>query len=411
MLSIPCANFTGMRTLCEPYANSFFCANFQNHALCLGESQIPYEESICHVCGPSTNSTSESSYKEAKTSEPGESSRAPRDSQSQPSSARRPRPACPLRATPIADRETFMSRHISITLLCDNSLSCGIHTAYLRGTILYPFMILPQFFLSSSSFRLLPVYDYSWRPADPATFRRWAPLSEWDMVRILSRGTSSQMTILRRELPPEMLLVDVVLRANLFPLQHKVQRRGAIMEALFRISEGYYFGSHHLIMAALLHFEEKVHTRRLARVDSMPLLFPRLLCHVLAHMDMAPSPVPSTSRAKGSPSCSVHFRPPQPVPEAASSDAPPVVPPTSESPITIPGPEYRALLASFQTLTTTQTAIMERMDHFQLQQDQQTLILHEIQHHLGLSPPAPPVAVPSTVAGEDPSYPPEEPTT
>ncbi|RVW13014.1 hypothetical protein CK203_103625 [Vitis vinifera] len=72
--------------------------------------------------------------------------------------------------------------------------------------------------------------------------------------------------------------------------------------------------------------------------------------------------------------------------------------------------EYRALLASFQTLTTTQTAIMERMDHFQLQQDQQTLILREIQQHLGLLPPAPPVAVPSTVA-EDPSYPPEEPTT
>ena len=59
-------------------------------------------------------------------------------------------------------------------------------------------------------------------PADPAAFRRWAPLSEWDMVRILSRGTSSQRTILRRELPPEMLLVDVVLRANLFPLQHRV---------------------------------------------------------------------------------------------------------------------------------------------------------------------------------------------
>ncbi|KAL6310867.1 hypothetical protein AAG906_027312 [Vitis piasezkii] len=103
--------------------------------------------------------------------------------------------------------------------------------------------------------------------------------------------------------------------------------------------------------------------------------------------------------------------PPQPVPEAASSDAPPVVPPTSEPPITIPGPEYRALLTSFQTLTTTQTAIMERMDHFQTQQDQQTLILREIQQHLGLVPPAPPVAVPSTVAAEDPSYPPEEPTT
>ena len=79
-------------------------------------------------------------------------------------------------------------------------------------------------------------------------------------------------------------------------------------------------------------------------------------------------------------------------------------------------------------------AIMERMDHFQLRQDQQTLILREIQQHLGLLPPAPPVAsvpsepsaladdfatdddatpvaVPSTVAAEDPSYPLEESTT
>ncbi|RVW20131.1 hypothetical protein CK203_114228 [Vitis vinifera] len=34
---------------------------------------------------------------------------------------------------------------------------------------------------------------------------------------------------------------------------------------------------------------------------------------------------------------------------------------------------------------------MERMDHFQLQQDQQTLILREIQQHLDLVPLAPPV--------------------
>ncbi|RVW70094.1 hypothetical protein CK203_062293 [Vitis vinifera] len=88
-----------------------------------------------------------------------------------------------------------------------------------------------------------------------------------------------------------------------------------------------------------------------------------------------------------------------------------VGPPTAEPPITIPGSEYRALLASFQTLTTTQAAIMERMNHFQTQQDQQTLILRDIQQHLGLVPPAPPVAVPSSVPAEDLSYPPEEPTT
>ncbi|RVX07495.1 hypothetical protein CK203_025077 [Vitis vinifera] len=255
--------------------------------------------------------------------------------------------------------------------------------------------------------QIAEAFHIPYAPADPTAFRRWAPLSEWDMVRSLSRGTSSQRTIFRRELPPGMLLVDV----------------------------GYYFGPHHLIMAALLHFEEKVHKRRLTRAASIQLLFPRLLCHVLAHMGFPADPqaeprrhcresfsldqwtqlslhqhspeLPEPREVPPAPSTSA---PSEPVPEAASSDAPPTVPPT-EPPITIPGSEYRALLASFQTLTTTQTAIMERMDHFQIQQEQQTLILREIQQHLGLVPPAPPVAVPSSVPAEDPSYPPEEPTT
>ncbi|RVW12348.1 hypothetical protein CK203_104912 [Vitis vinifera] len=132
--------------------------------------------------------------KKAKASEPGESSRAPRDSQSQPPSTRRPKPARPLRATPIAIKSI-------------SSLD----------------------FYQSMTTRGIPIADafhIPYAPADPTAFRRWAPLSKWDMVRILSRGTSSQRTILRRELPPGMLLVDVVLRANLFPLQHRVQRQG-----------------------------------------------------------------------------------------------------------------------------------------------------------------------------------------
>ncbi|RVW24921.1 hypothetical protein CK203_079523 [Vitis vinifera] len=81
---------------------------------------------------------------------------------------------------------------------------------------------------------------------------------------------------------------------------------------------------------------------------------------------MAPSAFPKLPEPREvppTPSTSAHS---EPVPEAASSDAPPAVPPTSEPPITIPGSEYRALLAFFQTLTTTQTTIMERMDHFQI---------------------------------------------
>nr|CAN64586.1 hypothetical protein VITISV_032879 [Vitis vinifera] len=94
--------------------------------------------------------------------------------------------------------------------------------------------------------------------------------------------------------------------------------------------------------------------------------------------------------------------PSKPIPETTSFDSPPAVPPTLRAAHYYPW---------CRTLTTTQTAIMERMDHFQLRQDQQTLILCEIQQHLRLLPPAPPVAVPSTVAAEDPSYPLEEPTT
>ena len=104
------------------------------------------------------------------------------------------------------------------------------------------------------------------------------------MVRILSRGTSTRSFLLRKEFSPNMFLLDVLLRSNIFPLQHMVQRRGAILEALFRISEGFYFGSHHLIMTVLLYFEEKVHKKKLLRADVIPLLFPRLLCHILEHL-------------------------------------------------------------------------------------------------------------------------------
>ena len=61
------------------------------------------------------------------------------------------------------------------------------------------------------------------------------------------------------------------------------------MDALFRISEGFYFGPHHLIMASLLHFEEKVHRKKL-RVDTIPLLFPRLLYHILEYMGYPTEP-------------------------------------------------------------------------------------------------------------------------
>ncbi|RVW23410.1 hypothetical protein CK203_094561 [Vitis vinifera] len=61
---------------------------------------------------------------------------------------------------------------------------------------------------------------------------------------------------------------DALLRHNIYPLQHMMQRKDTLLEALFRISEGFFFGPHHLIMAASLYFEEKesqLERRRICR--------------------------------------------------------------------------------------------------------------------------------------------------
>ena len=84
--------------------------------------------------------------------------------------------------------------------------------------------------------------------------------------------------------------MDHVLRSNMFPLQHYLQRRGAILEALYQISEGYWFNPVELVMTALLHFEEKVHCKDLARAEAIPLLMSRLLCHVLEHLGFPEEP-------------------------------------------------------------------------------------------------------------------------
>ena len=43
-------------------------------------------------------------------------------------------------------------------------------------------------------------------------------------------------------------------------------------------------------MTALLHFEEKVHRKGLTNAEAIPLLMPRLLCHVLEHLGFPEEP-------------------------------------------------------------------------------------------------------------------------
>ena len=127
-------------------------------------------------------------------------------------------------------------------------------------------------------------------PANAEGYRAWAHPPQREMVRILARDITAGPVLFRRQLPPQMLLIDHLLRTGLFPLQHYVQRRGAILEALYRISEGYWFSPSELVMTSLLHFEDKVHRKGLAQAESFPLLMSRLLCRVLEHMGFPEEP-------------------------------------------------------------------------------------------------------------------------
>ncbi|RVW71058.1 hypothetical protein CK203_061485 [Vitis vinifera] len=241
--------------------------------------------------------------------------------------------------------------------------------------------------------------------------------------------------LLRKELPPGMFFIDALLHHNIYPLQHWVQRRGILLEALFRISEEYFFGPHHLIMAALLYFEEKVHRKKLLKADVIPLLFLRLLSKILEHLgypsdpqlerrhicrevftlnkwtnmtayraehpelpqpqqpeEPQPAEIPTGMRA-----------PTEPIPEGAPSvfpatpSTPPVIPVTSEPStsselrIAIPISEYRALCHTLQTLTTSQDSLAQEMTTIRAHQKQilatqtqYTTILRQLQHHLGI---------------------------
>ena len=63
-------------------------------------------------------------------------------------------------------------------------------------------------------------------------YRQWPWPSQREMVRSLARDTTAGPIFFCRQ-----LLVDHVLQTSLFPLHHYEQRRGAILEALYKISE------------------------------------------------------------------------------------------------------------------------------------------------------------------------------
>ena len=251
-------------------------------------------------------------------------------------------------------------------------------------------------------------------PANSEGYRDWAHPPQREMVRILARDTTDGPVLFRRQLPPQMLLIDHLLRTNLFPLQHYVQRRGAILEALYRISKGYWFSPSELVMTSLMHFEEKVHRKGLVRADSLPLLMPRLLFQVLEHLGFPEEPriemrvrcpvILSMERVMAMPISFIlqqqdQEEVPAPEPEVDRSPAPHVSPPsppphtTSVAAANTPSPSYSAH-HSPEYVHTSSREIAGVMDAIcsmaatQAAQDQRLAkchsMLQQIMTHLGL---------------------------
>ena len=59
---------------------------------------------------------------------------------------------------------------------------------------------------------------------------------------------------------------------------------------MYRISDGFWFSPSELVMKALLHFEDNVHRKGLARAEGIPLLMPRLLSQVLENLGFPEEP-------------------------------------------------------------------------------------------------------------------------
>ena len=127
-------------------------------------------------------------------------------------------------------------------------------------------------------------------PRNSEGYRAWAHPPHREMVQALARDATAGQVFYRRQLPPQMMRINHLLHTSLFPLQHYVQRRGPILEALYWISGRFWFSLFELVMSSLLQFEEKVHRKDLARAESIPLLMPRLLFYVLEQMGFPEEP-------------------------------------------------------------------------------------------------------------------------
>ena len=197
-------------------------------------------------------------------------------------------------------------------------------------------------------------------------------------------------------------------------------------------------------MTSLLHFEEKVHRKGLARAESLPLLMPRLLSQVLERLGFPEEPrierriscthVLSIERSLYMPISIIVQQQEEaaddvaedrehPVPEMeveverspVSDSSPPAPPPTAPPPTDTAGPSYTAqqspdhihvssrgltvVMNAVCALATTQASLDQRMARVEVTIVQNHTMFLRIMSHLGLPPePAQPTRYQSTVA-------------
>ena len=145
-------------------------------------------------------------------------------------------------------------------------------------------------------------------------------------------------------------------------------------------------------MVVLLHFEEKVHRKKLQQADHIPLLFSRLLCHVLEHMGypiephfeshhhyrdyftldkwtqlvgysvLVAEPPQGEEASQDEHSTDSVPHAPAPLMLEATSTVPPATSSTLEPFMTISATKFCAMVHLFQILTTTHNALFQQME-------------------------------------------------
>ncbi|RVW78932.1 hypothetical protein CK203_052343 [Vitis vinifera] len=188
-----------------------------------------------------------------------------------------------------------------------------------------------------------------YEPVIQADFREWSSFSQSDMVRILSRGTSTASVLTRRELPSGMLLIDILEHLG-YPEEPRLERRRHCRED-FSLDKW-----HHLVA----YFAPQ-------GAPAVP----------------APPELPRDEQMPQAQQDEILTETTPPAPAAHLTP-----PPSSEPTVTVSLTEFRGLERSLRTLSTAQDSIIHQMATIRAHQDQiiatqaqHTTILHQIQQH------------------------------